>query len=223
MPRTRQRSKSDSTAKTHEAKLRALSRVGIHADPTNPRSVARRYYDRFERDKVDKRLPKDMLRSARGKTLDEAKEHGFRVTKSAVVVDGPRDKRRKPIKGARVKVLRGGVVQTSVGQRRDIIYGFTRAERKAFAKDPDGFTESKVAELMARFPTLRRRKKQIRLQWGAYQATKDFAPSYFTARYFASVSPEERRKAGKKARPRADKLTGLHIVVHVPKKKKGRK
>lgn len=228
MARTRQRSKSNSTL-THEEKLRRLSRVGIQADPTSPRSVAATYYQRFENKKSFKyrehssRVPLDLERRASKKQRAELKQHGFRTTERGVIVDGPRDKRRVPLKGSRVKVLSGGVVQTSVGQRRDYIYGFTRAEKKKFADNPEAFTNSKVAELMERFPHLRR-KKQIRLQWGAYQATKDFSPNYFTATYFAAISPEERRKVGKKkAKPRADKLTGLHIVVHVPKKKAKKK
>lgn len=231
MARKRQRSNDKSTAKpqlTHEEKIRALTRAGIQPDPSSPRSVARQYYERFENphtrkyQSVSSRVPRELERPASKKQREELRKHGFRTTTRGVIVDGPRDKRRNPIKGSRVKVMSGGVVQTSTGQRRDYIYGFTRKEKRAFAQDPEAFTKSKIAELMKRFPHLKW-KKQVRLQWGAYQATKDFSPSYFTATYFAAISPEEKRKVGKKrAKPRADKLTGLHIVVHIPKRK-GRK
>jgi hypothetical protein len=170
-----------------------------------------------------------MLRTVPGRnaaekaaSLREAKRHGFRVVDKRIVVDGPRDNKRRPIKGATVEVLKGGIVKTSAGQRRDYIIGFTKKERQDFAAFPDAFIENKLIVLKRIFPSLRAsRKPQIRIQWGAYQATKDFSPNYFTAKYFATISPEEKRrhKPGKRE-PRADKLTGLHIVVHVPKKKK---
>jgi hypothetical protein len=179
------------------------------------------------------RIPRELERPATKAQRDELRAHGFRTTKRGVVVDGPRNKISRPIKGARVRVLSGGVVQTSVKQRRDYIYGFTKAEKREFAKNPGAFEQKKLAELEKRFPYLARfrRKRQIRLQWGAYRATKDFAPSYFTATYFATVAPETLRKKGKKgARPRIDNLTGFHIVIHVPQpgkknaaKTKGRK
>ncbi len=204
----------------HEEKLRRLSHAGIQVDPTDRRATARA----FVKWQNSKHVPRDLERRADKPTRDELKHHGYYVTKRGVVIDGPRDSRRKPIKGSRVRVMKGGVIKTSVGQRRDIIYGFTKKEKRAFAKDPEGFTKSKLAELMSRFPVLRGKKKQVRLQWGAYRATKDFSPNYFNTKYLTTPSPEEIRRVGKKkARPRADKLTGLHIVVHVPKKKGNRK
>lgn len=177
------------------------------------------------------RIPPDLLHKVPGKTkaeraanIKEYKQRGFRVEKDSVVVDGPRDSRRKKIKGSRVRVIGKGVVQTSVGQRRDYIIGFTKKEKQDFAAFPEPFIENKLLQLEKIFPSLRhRRNRQVRLQWGAYQATKDFAGNYFTAKYFATVSPEDKRRDGKKAGPRADKLTGLHIVVHIPKKKKTKK
>lgn len=225
----RRRSKPQSartTRTSHVEKLRYLSKRGVRiSDPTNTRAVAQKY--RQVRDPKNYKyrslrgVPPDMIRKATPKQKAEARSHGFHVTPKGVVIDGPRDRRRNPIKGARTKVHRGGVVSQSVGQRRDFIYGFTKAEKKKFAKDPAAMEKEILARLRKMFPTLAKsRKPQIRLQWGAYQATKDFAPSYFTARYFATISPEETRKVGKKkAKPRIDKLTGFHIVIHVPKKK----
>lgn len=228
MARDRHRkAKSSKTApKTHVEKLRELARKGVAADPTNPRSVARKYFELHNPKSVkyrghQTRIPKELERPATKRQREELKAHGFRTTDKGVIVDGPRDRRRNPIKGARVEVLKGGVIKTSVGQRRDFIYGFTRKEKKEFAKDPGAFEKKKLRELEALLPSLKKvRKKQVRLQWGAYQATKDFAPSYFTAKYFASISPEEVRRVGKRrAKPRADKLTGFHVVIHVPKSK----
>lgn len=226
MARTRQRKSNSSASKSHKAtnprttleqKLRSLSKRGIHADPTNPRSVSQRYRAALKRE----RIPKELERPASKPQRDELRAHGFRTTKRGVIVDGPRNKRREPIKGARIAVAKGGVIKMSVGQRRDFIYGFTKKEKKEFARDPGAFEKKKLKELRSLFPLLRKaRKPQVRLQWGAYQATKAFAPSYFTAKYFASISPEEIRKVGKRhAKPRTDKLTGFHIVVHVQKPK----
>lgn len=174
------------------------------------------------------RVPESMLRKVPGRTKSERaeqrkefKKHGFRVAGNYVVVDGPRDRKRKPIKGAKVELLKGGIVKITAGKRRDYIVGFTKKEKQDFAVFGEGFAENKYKYLQKIFPTLKRVKKpQTRLQWGAYQATKDYAPSYFTNKYFASVSPEDRRREGKQAGPRADKLTGLHFVVHVRSTKK---
>lgn len=197
---------------THDEKLRALSRAGKNIDPTDRRAVSRAYR------RLNERVPTDMERRAPKAVREDARAHGFRTTPKGVVVDGPRDKKRQPIPGARVEVKRGGVIKQTVGDRRDFIYGFTRKEKREFAKNPEAFTKKKLSELERLFPSLRRaRKKDVRLQWGAYQATKQFSPTYFTARYFATISPEEIRKVGKRqAKPRADKLTGIHVVIHVP-------
>lgn len=201
----------------HVQKLRELSRAGIQVDPTSSRAVSRAYR-KFQR-------TKEMARPVSKKQAAEFKEHGFYVSGKNVIIDGPRDKRRKQIKGARVTPLSGGVVKTSTKQRRDFVYGFTKKEKKEFAKNPELVTKQILAQLRKRFPSLRKaRKIQERLQWGSYQATKDFAPSYFTARYFSTTSPEEiRRKGKRRAAPRVDKLTGLHFVIHVPSNARKRK
>lgn len=167
-----------------------------------------------------------ITRRADKQTINEARARGFRTSKDGVIVDGPRNKKRDPIPGARVTAYRGGVVKIKKGAREDYILGFTRAERERFAKDPAAMEREALARLRARFPNLRRvRKVQSRLQWGAYQATKDFSPTYFTFRYFTTVSPEERKREGRNAKPRLDKLTGFHFVIHVPRKraKKGKR
>jgi hypothetical protein len=227
--RHRKSNSSKSPRVTHEQKLRRLSKAGWRGDPFNKRAVARSYSERFNSAKPNRfnrdKIPAELVRRTDKKTRDDAKAHGFRTTSRGVVVDGPRNRKRDPIKGSRVEIHRGGVVTTRVGARRDFIYGFTRKEKRKFAKNPESFEKEILAKLRKRFPSLAKaRKPQSRLQWGAYQATKDFAPSYFTAKYFASISPEETRKVGKKrAKPRIDKLTGFHFVIHVTKKKQTRK
>lgn len=184
------------------------------------------------------RIPPDARRPIPGKgtkrldNLRELQAHGFRTSYAkgktpAVIIDAPRDKRRQKIKGAKVEVLKGGIVKMSVKQRRDIIYGFTKKEKQEFAKDPDGFTKKKLRELSDILPSLRnKKKKQVRLQWGAYQGQKDFAPTYWSkfgsGQYFNAQTPEMKRvKAKGKLK---DRLTGLHIVIHVPKsKQKGKR
>lgn len=214
MARDRHRSKKNTTKATKPAAVSLADLV--------KRDVATRIEKaRAARDAREK-IPKHIERAVPDKsTRRTLARHGFRTTGKGVVIDGPRNRKREPIKGARVKVMSHGTVKTSVGQRRDFIYGFTAKEKREFAKDPGGFQKKKLTELERIFPSLRAaRKKQVRLQWGAYQATKDFTPTYFSAKYFASISNEEIRKVGKKhATPRLDKLTGLHIVIHVPKKK----
>lgn len=169
------------------------------------------------------RIPKGMERRADKATRAELAKHGYRTTKRGVLVDGPRDARSNPIKGSRVKVLRGGVVQTSVGERRDFIYGMTKAEKKRFAKNPEAMEKEIETRMRERFPLLRHvRKIQTRLQWGAYRATKDFAPSYFTSRYFSQLATHRPAK-GKKRPKKIDTLTGFHFVVHVRRKKKNGK
>lgn len=218
MARQRHQKRNSTSKRTpHEDKLHALSRAGFRPDPFNTRQVNRQYREL--------QATKHLIRKTDKRTRDDAREHGFHVNHKGVVVDGPRDRRRKPIPGSKVEVKRGGVVIWKTGQRRDYIYGFTKKEKREFAKDPAGFEKRKLKELRSMFPNLRKaRKPQVRLQWGAYQATKDFAPSYFTAKYFAAISPEEKRKVGKRrARPRIDKLTGFHFVIHLPTKKRAKR
>lgn len=169
-----------------------------------------------------RRIPRELERRADAQTRREAKAHGFDVTKRGVIVDGPRNKKREPIKGSRVRMLRGGVARITTGQRHDFVVGFTAEEKAAFARDPAAMEKNILDRMRARFAILRnKRNVEVRLQWGAYQATKEFTPTYFTPRYFAGISPEEIRREGKRrARPRLDKLTGFHFVVHVRKKKR---
>ncbi len=220
--RHRKTDSSKSTRTTHEDKLRALSRAGRSTDPTDKRRVTREYAE-LRADQAS-RTPRSIERPASAAQRKELKAHGFRVTKRGVIVDSPRDKHRKQLPGARTQVKSGGVIIQSVKQRRDFIYGFTAKEKREFAKDPAHMESIIFDRLRKRFKNLRRAKVQSRLQWGAYQATKDFSPTYFTAKYFAEISPEEMRREGKRdARPRADKLTGLHFVVHIPSASTARK
>ena len=219
MARTRHRKPNSSKYESspHVKKLRELSRAGIPVDPTSSRAV-NRAYTKFQR-------TREMARPVTKKQAAEFKAHGFFVSGKNVIFDGPRDKRRKQIKGAKISPLSGGVIKTSVKQRRDFTYGFTKEEKQEFAKNPELMTKQILARLRKRFPSLRKaRKIQERLQWGSYQATKDFSPNYFTGKYFADTSPEEVRRVGKRrATPRIDKLTGLHFVIHVPSKARKRK
>ena len=184
---------------SHADKLREISRYERVRDPTNVRAVARRY-------RALKHFPLYLLRKADKPTLAELKKRGFFVTDKGVFVDGPRDVRRKPIPNTRMEIMRDGVIKWRNGNRADYVIGFTRQDKKEFVRDPDAFTKKKLKELKEKFPTLKDAKSlQVRLQWGAYQGTKDFSPSYFTQRYFA---PEKGR---------IDKLTGLHVVAHIPR------
>lgn len=189
----------------HDEKLRFLSQYGAISDPTNKKSVDQKY-------RTFKKFPLYLQRPADKKQREELKQRGFFVTGKGVIIDGPRNAKREPIKGAKFEVLHDGVVKWSYKDRRDYIVGFTAKDKKEFARDPDAFVKKKEAELRAHYPTLARKKFQTRLQWGAYQATKDFHPYYFTKRY-----PGITERAGKAVR---DRLTGLHIVIHnqrVPK------
>lgn len=203
-------------ARTHEQKLAFIlkhqSRV---ADPTNTRQVERKYTEL-------KRVPWHLEHKADKATREKLKARGFHVTKRGVIVDGPRNVRREPISGSKMEIQKDGTIKWSVKQRRDYIVGMTKKEKSEFAKDPSAFIEKKKRELQEKNPTLRRKRKiQVRLQWGAYQATKDFSPSLFTTRYpqFAKWLRSVRRDQ----REKADRLVGLHFTVHVPKKRKTRR
>lgn len=199
-------------APTHAEKLTFIRRYGKPvSDPTNERAVSRQY------NKL-KQYPFELERKADSETRDELKARGFFTTKRGVIIDGPRDSKRRPIKGARLSIAKDGTVKWSVKQRRDYVVGLTKAERKEFAKNPEAVIAKKEKELRERFPNVgKRRKIQTRLQWGAYQATKDFSPRVFSAKYFAKWIPREEIH-------KMDKLTGLHFTVHVPRvKKKGKR
>lgn len=206
-------SKSISQARKHRAlthvdKLEFIRKYEGVTDPTNTRSVSRRYNEL-------KRFPLHLARKAPVESRAALKERGFFVTKRGVFIDGPRDSKRKPIPGARLRINKDATIVWSIKQRRDYIVGLTKAERKAFADDPDKFIKEKENALRAKYPTLGKRKIQTRLQWGAYQATKDFSPRVFSAKYFAKWLPREKEH-------KLDKLTGLHFVVHVPRERKKR-
>lgn len=194
-------------APSHAEKLTFIRRYGKPAaDPTNERAVTRQY------NKL-KQYPFELERKADSKTREALKERGFFTTKRGVIVDGPRDSKRQPIKGAKLTISKDGTVKWSVKQRRDYVVGLTKKERREFAKNPEAVIARKEQELRERFPSVgKRRKIQTRLQWGAYQATKDFSPRVFTAKYFAKFLPREQEH-------KMDKLTGLHFTVHVPRTK----
>lgn len=204
-------SKRSHRAPTHAEKLAFIRRYGKPAtDPTNERSVSRQYHKL-------KQYPFELERKADKQTRAALKERGFFTTQRGVIIDGPRDSKRRPIKGARLRITKDGTVITTVKDRRDYIIGLTKAERKEFAKNPDAVMARKEKELRAKYPKIgKRRKIQARLQWGAYQATKDFSPRVFSAKYFAKWLPREREH-------KIDKLTGLHFTVHVPREKGKRK
>ena len=219
MPSKRHR--KDSSKPSHADKIRELERRGIRVDKSNEKAIARKYAAAKR-----ERLPSSMLAKIPGKKnkqeeiAKELRQHGFRTTDTKVLVDRPRNRKREIVRGSRLKIHRGGVVSMRVKERADYVYGFTAKEKKQFAQNPELLISEITKRLRKSFPLLKARKVQVRLQWGAYQATKDFAPTYFTSKYFAAISPEDKRRDKKKAKPRLDKLTGVHFVVHVPKKRK---
>jgi len=204
---------------SHVDKLAFIRKHGNHVDPTNTRQVTRKYNEL-------KRVPWNLEKKATARQRRELKERGFRITDKGVIVDGPRDVRRKPIKGAKLEILRDGVVKWQVKQRRDYVIGLTKKEKREFANDPKTFMDRKVKELREKYPTLKRippSKIQKRLQWGSYQGTKDFAPSEWNRGTTLKRIVDELVKNKKSARGASDKLTGIHLVVHIPRKRKKRK
>lgn len=205
----------------HLENVRYLTRSGKRPDPSNVRAVARAARELRQREALERYYSHKVTK----RQAEQLRERGFHVSKRGVAVDAPRDAQRKKIKGARVRVTKDATVVWSVGQRRDYIVGLTKKEKKAFAENPELVTKQILARLRKKNKTLARFKPskiQKRLQWGAFQATKDFSYSYFNKNYFATPSPEDRR--AKKKTPRLDKLTGLHFVVHLPTpKRKGKR
>lgn len=192
---------------THDEKLAFISQYKRVSDPFNTRSVDKQY-------RTYRKFPLYLQKSANKQQRAELKKRGFFTTEKGVIIDGPRDARRKPIKGSRFEILSDGVVKYSVKQRRDYIIGFTKKEKKEFAIDPKGFVARKEKEFRAKhLRTKIRGGLQTRLQWGAYQATKDFTPTAFSNRY-----PYIESKV--KGQMIQDRMTGLHIVVHVTKGRK---
>lgn len=192
---------------SHEQKLAFISQYKRVSDPFNYRSVDKQY-------RTYKKFPLYLQKSANKEQRTELKKRGFFVTEKGVIIDSPRDARRKQIKGSKFQILEGGVIKYSTKQRRDYIIGFTKKEKKEFASDPKGFVARKEKEFRKQHPNLKiRGKLQTRLQWGAYQATKDFTPTSFSNRY-----PYIESKV--KGQAIQDRMTGLHIVVHVTKGKR---
>lgn len=194
---------------THQDKLAYISQYKRVSDPTNKRSVAAQY-------KKLRAFPLYLQRKADADQRAELKKRGFFTTDKGVIVDGPRTGKRKPIEGTKFKILKGGIVRFEKGARQDYIIGFTKAEKKAFAADTKAFVDAKEKEFRAQLKTrgIKVKDFQIRLQWGAYQATKDFSPTAFSNRY-----PYIESKI--KGAAIQDRMTGLHIVIH--RKRKGKK
>jgi len=168
-----------------------------------------------------RKIPAYLVHSADAKQRAELKAHGYRTTSKGVAIDGPRDKRRDRISGARMDIEKKGVVKWSVGQRREYIVGFTAKEKKEFAKNPEAFTALKLQEVIARHPrTFKkiRRPPQVRLQWGAYGATKDFSVPQLIKSY--KHFQREGAWIPKKTREAKDRLVGLRIIIHIPKRRK---
>lgn len=195
-------------ALSHVEKLEFIRKREHVKDPTNTRSVSTQY-NRL------KNFPLHLRRRATKDQRIKLKKHGFYTNSKGVIVDSPRNVKREQIKGAKFSIQKNGIVKWSVKQRRDYIIGFTKKEKKQFALDPKSFIAKKLAELRKKNPSFKglKRKPQVRLQWGAYQHTKDFSPTQFGTQYLSKHAPREKA-------PRLDKLTGLHIVIHVPRKKR---
>lgn len=219
MPRKRQdTSKSISQARPHRApshveKIEFIRKREHVNDPTSERSVSAQY-NRL------KNFPLHLRRAANKEQREQLKKRGFYTNSKGVIVDSPRNVKRQQIKGAKFSIQKDGTIKWSVKQRRDYIIGMTKKEKKAFALDPKGFIATKLAELKKKNPSFKglKRKPQVRLQWGAYQATKDFVPGRFP---FSKTDEQLYRiYAGRPRKGDQDKLTGLHIVIHVPRKRK---
>lgn len=194
----------------HAEKLRFLSQYKRVSDPTNIRSVAKQYA-------TFKRFPLYLQKTANKEQRAELRKHGFFTTDKGVIIDIPRTAKREPIKGMKFDVLKGGVVTYRNGSRRDYIVGFTKAEKKEFAKDPakfsDEFEKKWRKKIVGWVAPKKIRDFQLRLQWGAYQATKDFSPRSFSGRY-PYIESMVKGKAVQ------DRMTGFHIVVHVYQSKR---
>jgi hypothetical protein len=173
--------------------------------------------------KPDREKPLRFKRRVTREQRNELRRHGFKVNKTGIYLDSPRDKTRKKIKGARMSVLRGGIVKWSVGRRRDFIVGFTAKEKKEFARDPEAMVARKEAELIRKHPQTFRRAvsaPRVRLQWGAYQATKDFSPYELDLRYPFLASERPRKKRDREAK---DRLVGLIFITYVKRAKRKKK
>jgi len=197
-------------ALSHVEKIKFISKREHVRDPSSKSSISRQY-------KRLKSFPLHLRRDATKAQRAELKKRGFYTNTRGVIVDSPRNTKRQQIKGAKLTIEKKGVIKWSVKQRRDYIIGFTKKEKKEFALDPKSFEKKKLAELRKTHPSFKglKRKPQVRLQWGAYQATKDFSPNVFNSKYLMKWLPREKEH-------KIDKLTGFHIVIHVPRKRKKR-
>lgn len=167
-----------------------------------------------------RKIPAYLVHRASAQQRAELKAHGYKTTSKGVAMDGPRDKHRERIPGAKMEIQKGGTVKWSVGQRREYVVGFTAQDKKEFAKDRKAFVALKLAELIASHPqTFKkiRRAPQVRLQWGAYGATKDFSPRMQST---TTNFNWDKKRPTKVARDTRDRLVGLRIIVHIPKKRK---
>lgn len=199
---------------TRETLIRELAYISQYkrvADPTNARSVHKQYV-------ALRKFPLHLQRPADKQTREQLKKRGFFTTEKGVIIDGPRDSKRKPIKGAKLDIQSDGTISWTVTRRtkrrittrKDYIVGFTAKEKKEFAANPNAFVKNKTDELKKNKKGLQGKGKiQVRLQWGAYQATKDFHQGYFMKQ---SSGWQDRQH--KKLH---DRLTGLHIVIHTNK------
>lgn len=208
-PRTRR------NAVTHAQKLAFVTRFKRDIDPTNERKVAEQY-------RLLKRASYLHHKASRAQ-IKELKARGYFTTDKGVMIDRPRHVSGKHIPGARIEIQRGGIVKQTVNERRDLIIGFTPQEKQAFALDPQSVIGRIIEEMRKRREVGSRKKIQVRLQWGAYRATKDFSPALF----WLSTSPlGKKSRESKNYRQRreiaSDRLTGLHLTYFV-RRKKGKK
>lgn len=195
---------------SHADKLAFISRYVRVPDPYNRRAVTRQY-------KRLKGFPLYLQKPASKSERAELKKRGFFTTHKGVIVDGPRDSHRKPVKARKFKTLANGTgVKWTVNGRRDYIIGLTPQERIDFAWNPKEFLRQHRKMMREKYPDFRNaRDVQTRLQWGAYQGTKDFLPSDFFAGGDTLKKEQKLMAQGK-----SDKLTGLHYVIHLSKSKR---
>lgn len=211
-PTKRSISHSARRAKSHVDKLRTLSSIGVRVDPTNKRAVTKKYRELSK-------FPPHLFHKANKDDRERLKKKGFFVTDKGVIIDGPRDRKRKPIATRRFDITSYGDIKWSVNGRRDYIVGLTPKEKIEFAKDTKAFIKKHRALMRERYPDFREASDiQVRLQWGAYQATKDFVPGREIQTGGKDTDKQFRLLRREKTGGKNDILTGLHYVIHVTKK-----
>lgn len=195
-------------APSHVEKLRFVSRFK-NVDPTSKSAVSRAY---SSLKKIE-----HLHRPATKKQRQDLKRAGFHTTDKGVIIDGPRNVDRKPISGSKLEIQKDGIIKWSTKQRRDLTVGLSTKEKKIFVQNPKSYIQNLLEKLRKTHPSLKKAgdKIQVRLQWGAYQATKDFSPTQFTKAYPFLL---ERRSTKAKSAV-MDRLTGIHIVYHTKGKK----